>query len=112
MKPLILEYTETSKDENFDFSKIEYDSRLNLTVEKETGFPAIEYLNMSTETHTRTYNETSDSDSDMNIMMGTLTKTSYQLEGTDDDRSFNTIKSIMGTTTMTLVTQEASDSDR
>ena len=112
MKPLILEYTEKAKAENFDFSKIEYNSNLNLTVDKKTGLPAIEYLNMSTETHTRTYNETSDSDSEMNIMMGTLTKTSYQLEGTDDDASFSAIKSMTDTSTMTFVSQEASDSDR
>lgn len=112
MKPLILEYTEKSKNENFDFSKIEYNSKLNLTVDKQTGHPAIDYLNLSTETHTRTYDEVSDSDSPMNIMMGTLTKTSYQLEGTDDDASFSAVKAMMGTSTLTLVNQEASDSDR
>lgn len=112
MKPLILEYTEKSKNDNFDFSKIEYDSNLNLTVDKKTGHPAIDYLNLSTETHTRTSDETSDSDSEMNIMMGTLTKTSYQLEGTDDDASFNTFKSMVDTVTMTFVNQEASDSDK
>jgi len=111
MKPLILEYTEKSKTEDFDFSKIEYNSTLNLTIDKKTGLPAIEYLNMSTETHTRTNNETSDSDSEMNIMMGTLTKTSYQLEGTDDDAGFNAIKSMIDTSTMTFTTQESSDSD-
>lgn len=112
MNPLILEYTERSKGENFDFSKIEYNSELNLTVDKKTGHPAIDYLNLSTETHTRTYDESSDSDGAINIMMGTLTKTSYQIEGTDDDASFSAVKAMMETTTVTLVNQEVSDSDR
>lgn len=92
MKPLILEYTEKSKSENFDFSKTEYSSQLNLTIDKTTGLPAIEYLNMSTQTGTKTYTETSDCDSEnMGLMMGTLTHTSYQLEGSDDDTSFNAV---------------------
>lgn len=112
MKPLILQYTEKGIDENFDFSKIEYDNQLNLTVDKRTRQPAIDYLNMSTVTGTRTYSETSDSDQDnVNLMMGTLTKTSYQLEGSDDDASFNSIKSMLETRTLTLVSQESSDSD-
>lgn len=113
MKPLILQYSEKSTSENFDFSKIEYSTNLNLNIDKKTGLPAIEFLNLSTETHTRTYDETSDSDANnMNLIMGTVTKTSYQIEGTDDDASFNAIKSMMATTTLTLVNTEISDSDR
>jgi hypothetical protein len=112
MNPLILQYTEKSNKDNFDFSKIEYNSKLNLTIDKETGFPAIEYLNMSTETFTKIYNESSDFDSEnMGLMMGTLTHTSYQLEGSDDDLSFNNIKSMMGTNSFTFVSQEATDND-
>jgi len=112
MKPLILQYTEKGNNENYDFSKIEYDNQLNLTVDKNTRQPAIDYLNMSTVTGTRTYSEESDSDKEnTNIMMGTLTKTSYQMEGTDDDAGFNSIKAMMETTTLTMVSQESSDSD-
>jgi hypothetical protein len=112
MKALILQYSEKSSNEDFDFSKIKYDSKLNLTIDVNTGLPAIEYLNLSTETHTRINSETSDSDYDnMNLMMGTLTKTSYQIEGSDDDASFSTVKSMMGTKTITLVNQETSDND-
>jgi hypothetical protein len=112
MKPLILEYTEKSTSENFDFSKIEYSEKLNLNVDKKSGIPAIEYLNLSTETFTKTFNETSDSDvENINLMMGTLTKTYTEMEATDDDASFCAIKSMMETTTLTLVATEGSDND-
>lgn len=112
MNPLILQYAERSKNENFDFSKIEYSPKLNLAIDKKTGLPAIDFLNMSTETHTRTYNESSDFDSEnMGLMMGTLTHTSYQIEGSDNDASFNAVKSMMRTSSITLVSQEATDND-
>lgn len=112
MNPLILQYKERSNNENFDFSQIEYSPKLNLTIEKKTGLPAIDFLNMSTETHTRTYNESSDCDSEnMGLMMGTVTNTSYQIEGSDNDASFNAVKSMMRTSSITLVSQEATDND-
>lgn len=112
MNPLILQYTERSNNENFDISQIEYSSKLNLTIDKKTGLPAIDFLNMSTETHTRTYNESSDCDSEnMGLMMGTVTHTSYQIEGSDNDASFNAVKSMMRTSSITLVSQEATDND-
>jgi hypothetical protein len=70
-------------------------------------------LNLSTETFTKTFNETSDSDvENINLMMGTLTKTYTQMEATDDDASFCAIKTKMETTTLNLVTTEGSDNDR
>ena len=112
MNPLILQYTERSNNENFDFSQIEYSPKLNLTIDTKTGLPAIDFLNMSTETHTRTYNECSDCDSEnMGLMMGTKTRTFTELESSDDDRGFNTVKSMMRTSSVTLVSQEATDND-
>jgi len=112
MKPFILAFKESSLEKAFDFSKIKYCDKLNLSVDTETGLPAISFLNLSTGTFTKVYNETSDSDDNFsNIMMGTLTKTSYQVEGTDDDSQYNSVKSMMATSTLTLVSQEASDSD-
>ncbi|OCB69853.1 hypothetical protein [Flavobacterium glycines] len=112
MNPLILQYSEKSNADNFDFSKIEYSSKLNLTVDRKTGLPAIDYLNMSTETFTKTHNESSDCDSEnMGLMMGTLTHTSYELESSDDDSSFNSIKQMMGTNSFTFISQEATDND-
>ncbi|KFF16518.1 hypothetical protein [Flavobacterium hydatis] len=112
MNPLILQYTEKFKNENFDLSQIAYSSELNLTIYTKTGLPAIDLLNMSTETHTRTYNESSDCDSEnMGLMMGTLTHTSYQIEGSDNDSSFNAFKSMIGTNTFTFISQESTDND-
>jgi hypothetical protein len=112
MNPLILQYTERSNNENFDFSQIEYSPKLNLTIDTKTGLPAIDFLNMSTETHTRTYNESSDCDSEnMGLMMGTKTRTFTELESSDDDRGFNAVKSMMRTSSVTLVSQEATDND-
>jgi hypothetical protein len=112
MNPLILQYVERSNNENFDFSQIEYSSKLNLTIDKKTGLPAIDFLNMSTATHTRTLNESSDCDSEnIGLLMSTVTHTSYQIEGNDNDTSFNAVKSMMGTSSITLVSHEATDND-
>ena len=112
MKPLILQYTQKPNEANFNLHSIRYSTELSLSVCAQTGRPAIDSFNMSTQTLTRTNNEDSDSDNDRASMMGTMTKTSYQLEGTDDDANFIAIKSLMATGTVTLVNHEASDSDR
>ena len=113
MQPLILQYKETSKNQNFDFSAIKYSEELNLTIDIKTGLPAIDYLSLATETFTRTYDETSDSDNDrISLMMSTVTKTSYQIEGTDEDNTYSLMKIMMETKTLTLVAQEGSDNDR
>jgi len=89
MKPLILQYTEKPLVDSFDNSLIEYDHILNLSVDKITKRPAVSFLNMGTETFTKTYNEVSDSDTDrINYMMGTSTQTHYQTEGSDDDKGY------------------------
>lgn len=112
MNPLILNFKEKPKESMQSFSSIEYSEKLNLSIDSQTGQPAIAFLNLSTSTFTKVYNETTDSDNDlMNVMMGTMTKTSYQLEGTDDDASYKSHKYLMGTSTLTLVSQEGVDSD-
>ena len=89
MKPLILQYTEKPLIDSFDNSLIEYDDILNLSVDKITKRPAISFLNMGTETFTKTYDELSDSDTDrISYMMGTSTQTHYQTEGSDDDKGY------------------------
>lgn len=89
MKPLILQYTEKPLGDNFDNSLIEYDNNLNLSVDKITKRPAVSFLNMGTETFTKTYDEVSDSDADrISYMMGTSTQTHYQTEGSDDDKGY------------------------
>jgi len=112
MNPFILSFRESPKEKDVDFSKIKYCDKLNLSIDVQSGLPAISFLNSSTSTFTKVYNETSDSDNDfVGVMMGTMTRTQYQIEGTDEDANFNTIKSMMGTKTITLVSQEVSDDE-
>jgi hypothetical protein len=112
MNPLILKYTERSNNDNFEFSQIEYSLKLNLTIDKKTGLPAIDFLNMSTETHTRTYNESSDCDSEnIGLMIGTLTQPSYQIKSSDDGSSFNAVKSTIRINSLILVSQESTNDD-
>jgi hypothetical protein len=49
MKPLILEFTESPKIQNIDYSLIEYSKEKNLSVLKNTDIPAISYVSMDTE---------------------------------------------------------------
>ena len=110
MKPLILEYKEKAINENFDISNLEYCDKQNLTVDKLSKKAAIGSLNMSTETFTKTYDEVSDSDHNQNsLLMGTLTQTHQQIEGTDDDSDLR-MRIFMGTKTLTE-SQEVTDND-
>lgn len=113
MNPFILSFRESPKEKDVDFSKIKYCDKLNLSIDIQTGIPAISFLNSSTSTFTKVYNETSDSDNDfVGLMMGTMTRTQYQIEGTDDDTNLNSIKSMMSTRTGTFTTsQEVSDNE-
>ncbi|EHM7982812.1 hypothetical protein MC916_004065 [Elizabethkingia anophelis] len=112
MNPFILSFRESPKEADVNFSKIKYCDKLNLSVDIQTGRPAISFLNSSTSTFTKVYNETSDSDNDfIGLMMETMTRTQYQQEGMDDDTNYNTIKVMMETKTITLVSQEVSDDD-
>jgi hypothetical protein len=109
MKPLIFQFKETPKGESLDFSGIEYDTTLNLSVSKITRQPAIDNAEVGTETFTR-QNETSDSDfNSINILMDTETATKSD-EGIDSDA--NRFGMLMDTATDTFVSSEDSDSDK
>jgi hypothetical protein len=43
MKPFILEFQESATGELHDYSMIEYDNKLNLNIDRNTGLPAIDY---------------------------------------------------------------------
>jgi len=112
MKPLILEYLETSQTSDVTLEKVIYDEKLNLSVDVNTGQPAISFLNMSTETFTKTFSEVSDSDKDLTaVHMGTLTQTHSQLESSDNDNDIRSLSTLMSTRTITE-SQEVSDSDK
>lgn len=108
MKPITFEFLEKPLGTDFDYSIIEYDNELNLSVDKTTRLPAIDSLNMETETFTKTGGEASDSDS--NFQMDTATRTYTQLESTDSDADIHSLIQLMGTSTLTK-SSEAVDSD-
>lgn len=87
MRPLIFEFAEQPSEKGMDFSVIEYDNNLNLSTVKTSGLPAIECLDMQTETFTKTQYESSDSDRDnLRFLMDTETRTFTQQESSDSDR--------------------------
>lgn len=108
MKPITFQFLEKPSETEFDYSVIEYDSKLNLSVDKTTSLPAIEVLNLETETFTKTGGEASDSDSD--FQMDTATRTLTQLESTDSDVDIHNLIHLMGTSTLTE-SSEVVDSD-
>lgn len=112
MRPLIFEFKETPTGETLDYSLIEYDNILNLSVNKVSREPAINSINLATTTSTRNNQESSDSDKDgINIMMDTVTHTFNQTESSDDDKGGAiAIANLMDTTTLTKST-ETSDQD-
>lgn len=115
MKPLILEFAETSELKELDYSLIEYSRKQNLSVIIGTETPAIQHVSMETETFTKTSGEASDSDKDyslkLNSLMDTFTRTASNSETTDSDFGHRSIYSLMDTTTRTRMV-EVSDSDR
>ena len=58
MKPIIFQFRETPTpeySEEFDYSLIEYDEKLNLSIHKELKIPAIDVPNIRMDTVTVTY---------------------------------------------------------
>ncbi|HNP66287.1 MAG TPA: hypothetical protein PKH16_00145 [Aequorivita sp.] len=108
MKPITFEFLEQPSQSDFDYSVIEYDNELNLSIDKITRLPAIDALVMETETFTKTDGEATDSDSD--FQMDTATRTFTQLEATDNDADIYSLIQIMGTSTLTE-NNETVDSD-
>ena len=85
MTPFSFQYKEIPTGDSFDSSLIEYDEKLNLNLDKVTGLPAVNELDMATETYTR-QNEDADTDErGIGILMATQTCTKSG-EGIDDDQ--------------------------
>ncbi|OBY65975.1 hypothetical protein [Polaribacter vadi] len=115
MKPLILEFTESPKLQNIDYSLIEYSKEKNLSVLKNTTIPAISYVSMDTETFTKTSGEPSDSDNDYRLklkrLLDTSTETFTSTEPSDSDNNYSSLKLLMDTQTVTE-SIEPTDSDK
>ncbi len=112
MRPLIFEFRENPIGEAQDYSLIEYDDNLNLSVNKLTGQPAIDTVNLETETFTKTQSEGADSDrSGLNLLMDTETSTFTHSEASDSDKDRMTLQNLMATTTLTE-SSETTDQDK
>lgn len=112
MKPLIFEFAEQATVPELDFSMVEYDSTLNLNINRITGKPAVDALQVSTVTRTKNYDEPSDSDKEnFNIMMETETRTFTRTEESDSDANRLFMKESLETRTATRQMIESSDSD-
>lgn len=112
MKPLIFEFKEAPIGESIDYSLIEYSPELNLSINKNTGRPAIEALDMETETFTKATGEGSDSDrDDVHMLMDTSTRTFTELESSDSDNDLpkKSFTSLLDTTTLPEGVQPADD---
>ena len=115
MKSLILDFAEQPKIKNLDYSIIEYSKLQNLSVLKNTEIPAVTYVNMETETFTKTTNEPTDSDNDYRFRLKRLLDTSSETftttEPSNSDRNYTSLKLLMDTQTITE-SQEPTDSDK
>jgi hypothetical protein len=115
MKSFILEFAEKPKINNLDYSIIEYSKKQNLSVLKNTEIPAITYVNMGTETFTKTTNEPTDSDNDYRFrlkrLLDTTSETFTTTEPSDSDHNYSSLKLLMDTQTITE-SQEPTDSDK
>lgn len=113
MKPLLFQFKETpTADEKVDFSQIVYDEKLNLSVNKVTGRPAVDEMELGTETYTRVTGEATDSDltaGSVGVLMATETFTKSG-EGVDSDP--HGFRAMMETATTTFVAMEGTDSDK
>ena len=112
MNPFTFQFKETpTASESFDFSLIEYNESLNLSVNKSTGRPAVEELQLGTETFTRVTGEATDSDyTGVGLLMATQTATKTHGEGVDSDPS--AIGLMIETRTTTFTALEGTDTDK
>ncbi|KAF2331498.1 hypothetical protein [Flavobacterium nitrogenifigens] len=82
---------------------------------KGTNIPAVAYVNMDTETFTKTTGEPTDSDNDTRFrvkrLMDTSSETFTTTEPSDSDRNYSSLKLLMDTMTITE-SQEPTDSDK
>jgi len=115
MKPLILEFAESPELKTLDYSLIEYSHKMNLSVIKNSDVPAISYVNMETETFTRTMGEPTDSDNDLRYnlkrLLDTSTDTFTSTEPSDSDQNHSALQLLMDTQTITE-SVEPTDSDK
>lgn len=62
MEPLILKFKELATLDDLSSLTVEYSEELNLSVIKQSGHPAVTFMNLGTETFTKSQGEGSDTD--------------------------------------------------
>jgi hypothetical protein len=112
MKPLTLEFKEIPTGVDLDYSLIEYDNELNLSVNKLTRQPAIENIEMDTTTFTKAGTEESDTDfKAIQMLLDTEMVTLVDSEGTVSDKDRIALNALLDTTTLTE-SSEVTDQDK
>lgn len=111
MKPFIFQFKESPTVAHIDFSMIEYDDSLNLNVLKETRQPAIEVVNLETQTFTKENGEGADSDRDVYRMMADTATMTFSHESSDSDAQRMSLHHLMDTATLTEAS-EVTDQDK
>ncbi|MEM6540089.1 MAG: hypothetical protein AAF634_02965 [Bacteroidota bacterium] len=110
-RPITFNFLEKSDEVGLEESLLYYDEELNLSIDKESGQPAFDVLNMDTSTGTKVHNEVSDPDNTLNpIYLDTLTRTNTEMESTDTDANYLGLAKLMDTSTFTESSEET-DSD-
>lgn len=117
MEPFILKFKSKPNQKSIDYSLVEYSDTLNLSVMSKSDIPAVKFMELGTETFTKTEGEGSDTDkssmrSKLKSLLDTSTQTYTQTEQSDADRNIiDRFKMLMDTTTLTEAV-EGSDSDK
>jgi len=111
MKPLLLQFKEAPKSANLDYSIIEYDDELNLSIDRITRKPAVDCLQVNTETFTKANGEVSDCDNSIQLLVGSETLTLNRGELVDVGSNMERLRALMDTTTVTEAREDL-DQDR
>lgn len=113
MKPFILQFAELPNSKPLDYSPIEYNETLNLSVLKGTKTPAIEYMDMGTTTFSKGDDEGTDADNQsLSTLINTTTDThQHAQESSDSDDDIRSLYDLITTTTLTEA-EEVTDQDR
>jgi hypothetical protein len=110
MRPLIFDFLEETTNQILE-NPFEYSSELNLSIDKETRQPAIDYHSLDTQTFTKAGEEPTDSDHNLTrSYLDTQTDTLNRLESSDSDQDIRSA-SLLDTMTGTRTNDECDDSD-
>lgn len=120
MKPFIFNFLDRSIQDVGDATKlIEYSEKLNLSVIKDTDYPAIALHDLSTQTMKKGKGSEPDTDKNEylsktfldNIGTQTMTRVDREVSDSDYNSALNAVKALTDTQTLTLTGGEGTDAD-